>query len=222
MTASPPPYDLAIFDCDGVLVDSEVISCRVYAETLTQFGYPITADDVHRRFLGRSTRDADREIEAEIGVALPADFAPARSAALLAALASDVRAIAHVADVIDAVAPRRCVASSGGPEKIRTTLTAVGLYERFAPHIFSAVQVARSKPAPDLFLFAAGQMGIAPGRTIVIEDSPSGVRAARAAGMDVVGFVGGSHCRAGDTELLRDAGARVVVSDMRELPAVIL
>lgn len=214
-------YDLVIFDCDGVLVDSEVISCRVHAEVLTRHGYPITADEVRERFLGRSARDADAEIERELGRPLPDAYGPERRATLLAALAQSVEAMAHVREALDAIAAPVCVASSGAHDKIFTTLSRAGLYDRFAPHVFSAFQVKASKPAPDLFLFAAAQMGAAPGRCLVIEDSPSGVTAGRAAGMTVIGFTGGSHCRPSDAGRLREAGACVVIDDMRALrPAI--
>jgi HAD superfamily hydrolase (TIGR01509 family) len=219
--SAPFPYELVIFDCDGVLVDSEVISCRVHAETLTRHGYPITAEEVRARFLGRSARDANDEVERELGRPLPAAYDPERRAALLAALAESTEAIPHIHAALDMIAAPMCVASSGAHDKIYTTLTRAGLYDRFAPHVFSAFQVRTGKPAPDLFLFAAAQMGAAPGACVVIEDSPSGVTAGRAAGMTVIGFTGGSHCRAGDASRLRDAGACLVINDMRALPQAI-
>ena len=131
------------------------------------------------------------------------------------------KAIAHVADAIAAIDLPKCVASSGTPEKIRHGLDCAGLYDQLAPHIFSATQVKRGKPAPDLFLFAAEQMRAAPARCVVIEDSVPGVTGAVAAGMTVLGFHGGSHCRPGHAEKLRDAGAAVVFDDMRQLPELI-
>ena len=113
------------------------------------------------------------------------------------------------------------MASSGTPEKIRHGLTCAGLYDLLAPHIFSASQVKRGKPAPDLFLFAAGQMQAAPARCLVIEDSLAGIAAAVAAGMTVLGFHGGSHCRPGHGDRLRDAGAAAIFDDMRQLPGLI-
>jgi HAD superfamily hydrolase (TIGR01509 family) len=213
-------YDLVIFDCDGVLVDSEVISCRVHAEVLTRHGYPITAEQVRQRFLGRSARDANLDIERELGRPLPEAYDTERRDALLAALASSVDAIPHIAHALDGITIPVCVASSGAHDKIFTTLTRAGLHARFSPHIFSASQVARSKPAPDLFLFVAEQMRVTPGRCLVIEDSVSGVTAARAAGMTVIGFTGGSHCRPGDADNLLAAGAATVIEDMRALPAL--
>jgi beta-phosphoglucomutase-like phosphatase (HAD superfamily) len=128
--------DLVIFDCDGVLVDSEVISCRAHAETLTRHGYPITDEQVLHRFLGVSDREARLTIEREIGRKLPDDFEAQVKQATLKFYAGDLKAIAHVADAIAAISLPKCVASSGTPEKIRHGLECAGLYEQLSPHIF--------------------------------------------------------------------------------------
>jgi HAD superfamily hydrolase (TIGR01509 family) len=214
-------FDLIIFDCDGVLVDSEVISCRVHAEVLTRYGYPITADDVHRRFLGRTARDAALEIERELGRPLADSYDLDRRTTLLAALADTVEAIPHLHDALDAIDTPICVASSAAHDKMLTTLTRTKLYQRFAPNIFSGTQVRYGKPAPDLFLLAAKEMAAQPERCLVIEDSVPGVTGARAAGMTVLGFHGGSHCRMGDDETLRAAGSVATFDDMRQLPDLI-
>jgi HAD superfamily hydrolase (TIGR01509 family) len=216
-----PNFDLIIFDCDGVLVDSEVISCRVHADVLTRHGYPITAEQVHQRFLGRTARDATLEVERELGRPLADTYDLERRTTLLAALAEAVEAIPYLDAALDAIDARICVASSAAHEKIFTTLSRTGLYDRFAPNIFSGSQVSHGKPAPDLFLFAARQMAALPGRCLVIEDSVPGVTGALAAGMTVLGFHGGSHCRPGDGEALRAAGAAVTFDDMRQLPGLI-
>ena len=214
-------FDLIIFDCDGVLVDSEVISCRVHADVLTRYGYPISAEAVHQRFLGRTARDATAEVERELGRPLAETYELERRTTLLAALAETVEAIPHLHDALDAIDARICVASSAAHEKIFTTLSRTGLYMRFAPNIFSGTQVSNGKPAPDLFLFAARQMAALPARCMVIEDSVPGVTGALAAGMTVLGFHGGSHCRPGDGEALRAAGAMVTFDDMRQLPGLL-
>jgi beta-phosphoglucomutase-like phosphatase (HAD superfamily) len=218
---TPAAVDLVIFDCDGVLVDSEVISCRAHAEMLTRHGYPITADQVLDRFLGVSDREARLVIESELSRKLPDDFEAQMKQAALQRYASELGAIAHVGAAIAAIDLPKCVASSGTPEKIGHGLTCAGLLDRLAPHIFSATQVRHGKPAPDLFLFAAGQMAANPARCLVIEDSVPGVTGGRAAGMTVLGFHGGSHCRPGHGDMLRAAGAAVTFDDMRELPALI-
>jgi HAD superfamily hydrolase (TIGR01509 family) len=213
--------DLVIFDCDGVLVDSEVISCRAHAQALTRHGYPITAEQVLERFLGVSDREARQQIETETGRKLPDDFDAQVKQATLQFYAGDLRAISHVGEAIAAIGLPKCVASSGTPEKIHHGLSCTGLFDRLAPHIFSATQVARGKPAPDLFLFAARQMQVSPERCLVIEDSVPGITGARAAGMTVLGFHGGSHCRPGHGERLLEAGAVMAFDDMRQLPDLI-
>jgi HAD superfamily hydrolase (TIGR01509 family) len=214
-------FDLIIFDCDGVLVDSEIISCRAHAATLTRHGYPITEDQVFDRFLGRSMRQATLEVEAELGRSLPDDFHTQVYAEIFREFATSLQATPHIVKALAAITLPVCVASSGPPEKISASLNRVGLYDRFSPHIFSAVQVQHGKPAPDLFLFAAEQMSVSPARCLVIEDSVSGIAAALAAGMAVLGYHGGSHCRPGHADTLRAAGAAVTFDDMRELPDLI-
>jgi len=213
--------DLIIFDCDGVLVDSEVISCRAHAETLTRHGYPITAEQVLERFLGVSDREARQTIEREMGRELPDDFEAQMKQAALQRYTGELGAIPNIGEAIDAIRLPKCVASSGTPEKIHHGLTCAGLYDQLAPHIFSATQVSRGKPAPDLFLFAAEQMKAQPARCLVIEDSVPGVTGGCAAGMIVLGFHGGSHCPPGHAEMLRAAGATFTFDDMRILPDLI-
>ena len=135
--------------------------------------------------------------------------------------AVSLQATPHINEALAAIALPVCVASSGPPEKISASLNRVGLYDRFAPHIFSAVQVRNGKPAPDLFLYAAAEMLTAPARCLVIEDSVAGIAAALAAGMPVLGFHGGSHCRPGYADRLRAAGASSTFDDMRQLPGLI-
>jgi HAD superfamily hydrolase (TIGR01509 family) len=215
------PIDLIIFDCDGVLVDSEIISCRAHAQTLTRYGYPITEEQVLERFLGRSMLHSMLEVEAEMGRRLPDDFRSQVYSEIFRLFAISLQATPHMAETLARIAEPVCVASSGPPEKISTSLNHVGLYGRFAPHIFSAMQVRHGKPAPDLFLFAAEQMRVAPARCLVIEDSLAGIEGAHAAGMTVLGFDGGSHCGPGYGDRLFAAGAAGVFDDMRELPDLV-
>src|SRR5689334_20525359 len=188
---------------------------------LTRHGYPITSDEVLARFLGVSDREARSIIEAELGRSLPDDFETQVKQATLQCYAGDLRAISYVGEAIGSIALPKCVASSGTPEKIRHGLICAGLYQLLAPHIFSAVQVNRGKPAPDLFLFAAEQMKASPASCIVIEDSVAGVTGARAAGMTVLGFHGGSHCTPRHAAALRAAGAHETFDDFSQLPALI-
>jgi HAD superfamily hydrolase (TIGR01509 family) len=214
-------FDLVIFDCDGVLVDSEVISCRAHAKILTRHGYPISVEQVFDRFLGRSTRQARFEVEAELGRSLPDDFHSQLQDELFQSFAATLEAIPHIDQALAAIAQPVCVASSGSQARMRVSLGRVGLHDKFAPHIFSAAQVQHGKPAPDLFLFAAAQMATSPKRCLVIEDSIAGITAALAAGMTVFGFHGGSHCRPGYGDTLCAAGAVVTFDDMRQLPGLI-
>ena len=213
--------DLIIFDCDGVLVDSEAISCRAHAEVLSRHGYPITQEQVFDRFLGRSTRQANIEVEAELGRALPDDFHVQLQDEQFRSFEADLQAVPHIHAALDAIIQPVCVASSGSQQRMRLTLGRTRLYDRFAPNIFSSSQVVNGKPAPDLFLFAASQMNVAPERCIVIEDSVAGIAGAVAAGMTVLGFYGGSHCRSGHGESLRAVGAAETFDDMRQLPDLI-
>jgi HAD superfamily hydrolase (TIGR01509 family) len=216
-----PIFDLIIFDCDGVLVDSEVISCRAHAEVLTRHGYPISVEQVFNRFLGRSSRQAHLEVEAELGRSLPDDFHTQLQDELFQSFAAALEKIPHIDQALAAIARAVCVASSGSQERMCVSLGRAGLYDKFAPHIFSASQVEHGKPAPDLFLFAAAQMAASPERCLVIEDSIAGITGALAAGMTVFGFHGGSHCRPGYGDTLRAAGAAVTFNDMRQLPGLI-
>jgi len=213
--------DLIIFDCDGVLVDSEIISCRTHADVLTRYGYPITSEQVFDRFLGRSARQAHTEVEAELGRTLPDEYHAALQDELYRAFEAELEAIAGVHETLERIVLPACIASSGSHRRMRISLGRTRLYERFAPNIFSASEVANGKPAPDLFLFAAQKMKAKPERCLVIEDSTSGITAARAAGMTVLGFHGGSHCGPGYCDRLLAAGAAGVFDDMRQLPALI-
>jgi HAD superfamily hydrolase (TIGR01509 family) len=212
---------LVIFDCDGVLIDSETIAARIHAEALGALGHDYTTADVVRRFVGVSSRDMLRTIEEETGGPLPRDYGASTRRALWAAYDTELAAVPHVAEAIDALDRRVCVASSSSPDSLRLSLRLVGLYERFAPNIFSATQVARGKPAPDLFLFAAEQMRVAASNCVVVEDSIPGVKGAAAAGMTVLGFTGASHCGPGHAEALMREGATAVFDDMRRLPALV-
>jgi HAD superfamily hydrolase (TIGR01509 family) len=214
-------FDLVIFDCDGVLVDSEALACVVHADVLTEHGYPITAAQVHDRFLGRSSREARFEVETEMGRVLPDEYTVALKATIDRVFGESLQPVPHIAETLGRITQRICVASSGTPTRIRSSLATTGLLDRFGPHLFSASSVAHGKPAPDLFLFAATEMGVPPARCVVIEDSVPGVTGARAAGMTVLGFHGGAHCGPDTPAALKAAGADATFADMRELPGMI-
>jgi HAD superfamily hydrolase (TIGR01509 family) len=207
--------ELVIFDCDGVLVDSEWISNRVMAEAITDAGLPTTTEDCMRLFMGRRWEDSLGMIEGRLGRPLPADFTETYRARRDAALAAELEPVAGVAEAIARIPVERCVASSGAPEKIRFTLAHTGLLHLFEGRIFSAHEVEHGKPAPDLFLHAAGVMGHSPERCAVVEDTLVGIEAARAAGMRALGYAG--HF---DAAALAAAGAEPFES-MEELPALV-
>ena len=212
---------LVVFDCDGVLIDSEIVVCRLTAEELTRLGYAIATSEVIRRFAGRPEREMLAEIEAEWGRPVPAAYSAAMTARVAHAYAHELQVMPGAAELLRRLRVEVCVASSSHPEKLRLGLETVGLHDRFAPHVVSASLVAHGKPAPDVFVFAAGWMRTPVAQCLVIEDSVPGVQAARAAGMRVIGFAGGSHCGAGHGERLLAAGAEQVVARFEELDALV-
>ena len=217
MSAASAP-DLVIFDCDGVLIDSEPLACRNAAECFTEHGFPITEAEIAARFLGRSGAAMLGELQAQFGRPIPAEALAVRRQRLITLYERELKPVAGICELLDALAVRCCVGSSGTPEYLQFSLGLVGLYDRFAPNVFSAAMVERGKPAPDLFLFAAAQLGVEPQACVVVEDSPAGVHAAVAAGMTVLGFTGGSHCAAGHGDTLLRAGAAAVFCDFSDPP----
>lgn len=184
---------LVIFDCDGVLIDSEIISARMLVEEVGRLGVAIDLDYVGRHFLGRSYPTVMKQIRAEFGLELPAAFEDLYRARLLDAFRRELRVMPHVHDVLADMGCPFCVATSSSPGRARMSLELTGLRDLVGTRLFTASMVAQGKPAPDLFLHAAREMGVAPAACLVIEDSLAGIRAARAAGMAVWRFVGGSH-----------------------------
>ena len=204
---------LVIFDCDGVLVDSEPLSCRTLSEALGAIGLPLTPEQCDAAFLGRSWMSVESILAGMLGEPAPASLQDDYRARMAAAFEAELEAIPGVAAALDALETHgatTCVASSGPHAKMRHSLGLTGLYERFEGRIFSAWDVRNGKPAPDLFLHAAATMGFDPASATVIEDSPVGIAAANAAGMRAVGF-------AARTEAAQLAAADLVIDDMAEL-----
>ncbi|KQQ80167.1 hydrolase [Xanthomonas sp. Leaf131] len=214
--------DLVIFDCDGVLVDSEPLSCAVLAQALQRHEVDFGVEDVKRHFLGRSLATVRAHV-GTLGIALPEDFETRLNADLLARFRTELQPVAGVAALLEAVDRPLCVASSSHLERVRLCLQVTGLARHFGAHVYTAESVARGKPAPDLFLFAAERLQTLPGACLVIEDSPSGVQAACAAGMEVWGFTGGSHHGATEAAaaLLTAAGAPRVFDNMPDVSATL-
>jgi HAD superfamily hydrolase (TIGR01509 family) len=207
-------FDLVIFDCDGVLVDSERLAVRTEAKILSDLGWPLTESDIVERFVGRSAAYMQSEIERHLGRGV--DWNAAFEPRYREVFERELIAVAGIVEALDEITLPVCVASSGSHEKMRFTLGKTGLFDRFEGKIFSVDQVAHGKPAPDIFLFAADQMGALPNRCAVVEDSVSGVTAGLSAGMAVFAFAGGVT----SAETLSIEGA-VVFEDMRELPAML-
>jgi HAD superfamily hydrolase (TIGR01509 family) len=207
-------FDLVIFDCDGVLVDSEPVANQILGAYLNALGLEMSASDIMAEYVGLSMKSVVEKIECRLGRPLPADWLDRLQQDTFAAFAQELHPVTGVRQVVEAVKARGqkfCVASSGSIEKITLTLTLTGLYPAFEGRIFSASQVANGKPAPDLFLFAAANCGTNPKRALVIEDSLPGVKAAFAAGMTACGYAA-----RGQAEVLQSAGARTF-TDMKEL-----
>jgi HAD superfamily hydrolase (TIGR01509 family) len=212
---------LLIFDCDGVLVDSEQLANSTLAELMTSLGHPMTAEQAIRTFTGRSLADVVALAESLLGRRIPGDVGERFGERLLARFRSELAPVAGVRAAIAALPYRKCVASSSTCERLALSLELTGLAPLFGQHVYSATQVARGKPAPDLFLFASQSMDETPSDCIVIEDSVLGIEAARAAGMTAIGFVGASHANDDLARCLAAAGASIVIHSMAELPAAV-
>lgn len=214
--------DLVIFDCDGVLIDSEVISTRMTIERLAALGYDVSEPDANRRFVGRSYRSMRSDVEADWGQKLPPSFEADLEQATVEAMAKALQPVRGVSAMLSALKRPRCVASSSSVDWIKQGLTLTGLIHHLDPYLFSASMVENGKPAPDLFLHAAAEMGSTPELSLVIEDSVPGVEAGVAAGMTVIGFTGGSHAgHPAHAERLRDVGAKHVIPDITMLQSLL-
>jgi HAD superfamily hydrolase (TIGR01509 family) len=210
---------LVIFDCDGVLVDSERLTTQVEARVLTELGWAMEAEEVITRWMGRTSQSQLDDVAQRLGRAVAERFDEITTRELHAAFETDLRAVAGVVDVLDrldATGVASCVASSGTHERMAVTLRVTGLRDRFAGRVFSATEVPHGKPAPDLFVHAAQRMGADPADCVVVEDSVFGVRAAVAAEMAVYGFAGGLS----SPEALAAAGA-VVFEEMSDLTGLL-
>jgi HAD superfamily hydrolase (TIGR01509 family) len=209
-------FGLVIFDCDGVLVDSEVITSRVFAAMLNELGIPATVDEVFDKFVGRSMSQCLDVIAELIGREVPADFAQQYHQRTALALKSDLKTVPGIESALAEIRLPYCVASNGSHEKMQTTLGITGLLPKFHGKLFSVTEVARGKPFPDVFLYAAAQSGVAPSACAVIEDTPTGVTAGVAAGMTVYGY-----CAYTPVHRLIAAGAHHTFDSMRDLPALL-
>jgi HAD superfamily hydrolase (TIGR01509 family) len=209
-------FELLIFDCDGVLVDSEPITNRIFAAMLDKLGIHVSIEDMFERFVGRSMPQCLEIISGLLGRPVPDGFVEDYLARSAAALREELKAVPGIEMVLAAVELPFCVASSGTHEKMQTTLGITRLLPQFRGRMYSVTEVARSKPFPDVFLYAARQQGVAPAACAVIEDTPTGVRAGVAAGMTVFGY-----CALTPRAKLIEAGAHHTFEHMRDLPQLI-
>jgi HAD superfamily hydrolase (TIGR01509 family) len=213
---NPSRFSLVVFDCDGVLVDSELITNRIFARMLNELGIPVTLEHMFEQFVGRSMATCLEKIADLLGGPVPEDFVHQYHVRTNAALQSELKAVPGIETVLDEIKVPYCVASSGSHEKMQTTLGITGLLPRFQGKIFSVTEVARSKPFPDVFLYAAARSGVAASECAVVEDTPTGVAAGVAAGMTVYGY-----CALTPPHRLREAGAHYTFDSMRKLPPLL-
>ncbi len=216
-------FELTIFDCDGVLVDSEIIAAKVESKLLNEAGYPISVEEMGERFAGMTWKNILLSVEKEIDIPLSASLLDKSETLLDQRLAREVKIIEGVNFALSRIEGPRCICSNSSVHRLDSMLTKVGLKEQFAPNIFSAKELGadRVKPKPDIYLHALSQMGVAAKKAVVVEDSVHGVHAARDAGIRVIGFTGASHTYPSHADRLTDAGAETVISRMIDLPAVI-
>jgi HAD superfamily hydrolase (TIGR01509 family) len=213
---------VVIFDCNGVLVDSEPLASTVVSQEFMRAGFALTPDVIARYFTGRRVDDIFAEVERVAGRKLPPNFADTVAAAIRRRFRAELRATSHVVHALSWLRGPKCVASSASYARIRLSLETTDLIRFFDPYLYSASDVPHGKPAPDLFLHAAARMRKNPADCIVVEDSPVGVAAGVAAGMTVIGFVGGSHAGSRLGDYLRAAGAALVINNMRALKGAVI
>ncbi|WP_395663250.1 HAD family hydrolase [Aestuariivirga sp.] len=209
-------FDLVIFDCDGVLVDSEMLSAEVLMAMMAEAGLPITPEIFRADFLGRSFAAAAARAEERFGRPLPPGFQAHYRKRLLAKMENELTAMPGVLELLRVLDSPYCLATSSSPERLEVSLAVTSLADFFDGRSFTASEVERGKPAPDLFLYAAGKMAVQPSRCIVVEDSEMGLRAARAAGMAAWHYTGGSHVKAG-YHLPEDVVPDRSIASMKEL-----
>ena len=212
----PTRFDLIIFDCDGVVVDSEPITHRVFGEMLVELGLEMSLSDMYQQFLGRSLRDCLAYVEERLGRPVPQQNINRYLDRRDAALRAEVQPVCGIRSILERLDAPYCLASSGDHAKMRASLGATGLLQFFEGRIFSATEVPNAKPAPDVFLYAARTMGVKPSRTAVVEDTVNGVLAGRAAAMTVYGY---SALTSADR--LTGAGAAATFTQMSQLPGIL-
>jgi HAD superfamily hydrolase (TIGR01509 family) len=215
------PIRHVVFDCDGVLVDSETLTAELEAELLANFGVSLSPDTIRERFAGRTARGQWIELAAEYQLDLPEGFLEYRKRRAMDHFAVHLKAVPHVAETLALLPQKLTVASNSEADMLQHKLRLTGLIDNFGDRILSVDQVARPKPAPDLYREALARAGVPRLESIVLEDTPTGIAAAMAAGISVLGFVGASHNTPDTPRRLKEAGAFAVIDDMRKLPGIL-
>lgn len=213
--------ELIIFDCDGVLVDSEILGIQVIRQELKELSTPISVEHYVEIGIGRRKEETDLALK-QMGISLPQNFWEKVEARTLEAFAHHLKAVAGVEDILEQIKLKKCIASSSSTSRIELSLAVTHLAKYFKGLIFSGNMVQRGKPDPDVFILAADTLKVPPHRCLVIEDSLPGIRAAKAAGMQVWGFVGGLHCIPAYIEKIQKANAALVFDTMQDLPKLLL
>jgi HAD superfamily hydrolase (TIGR01509 family) len=212
---------LLIFDCDGVLVDSELLANEALAELISALGHPMTTQQALQIFSGLRLGDVLKSAEALLSFPVPADLGALAGQRLFERFRRELQPVKGVREALDMLPFPRCVASSSSRERLELSIEVTGLKKLFGENVFSADQVEHGKPAPDLYFFAASSLGVTPANCVVIEDSTLGIQAAISAGMKTIGFAGASHATVELAQRLKEAGANIVIAAMSDLPAAI-
>ncbi|MDJ0613703.1 MAG: HAD family phosphatase [Rhizobiaceae bacterium] len=218
-----PEIQLVIFDCDGVLIDSEIVAAAAELEVYSEFGVEMDIHEFSQRMAGLSAHDVRKAIETDLGMELPDRVIPETRKLVNEKVIAEAQLIPGADTVLDLLDQARCICSNSPPERLKQVLTRVGLHDKFRPYVFSAQEVDPPlfKPRPDIFLKALKEFEVSPQDTIVVEDSVPGVEGARRAGCRVIGFTGATHSYRGHSDQLIDAGAETVISRMGDLPGVV-
>lgn len=218
-----PACELVIFDCDGTVMDTEMMMAEVEVEAVAEFGLKMTAQEFNARFAGTSGENVKKALEEELGRSLPDDYEKKVRDKMNERLWREAKIVPGIVEVLDGFDQPRCICSNAGMEKLKIELSKGELWDRFRPFVYSARDLdgVEHKPAPDVFLHAAKEFEVSPKACIVIEDSVTGVTGAKAAGMRVIGFTGGSHTYPGHSDDLTNAGAETVINRLKDIPALI-
>ncbi len=214
-------FKLIIFDCDGVLIDSEWIASQVESEHLRELGIDLSTEEVSKRFSGVSAAAMYAELERDFGIVIPDTYEKNIRERIKQRFSTDLAPPKGLEKFLENRAHAVCVASNSPPDWVSHGLKCTGIHSYFKNAIYTGQMVERPKPAPDLFLHAADQFNVSPEDCLVVEDSTHGIEAAMAANMTAIGYIGGSHCREGHGDMLKSAGAKTIIEHFLKLPPIV-